>query len=248
MIKLDGNETGSMLLPWILYHRMQGVEHFLIYTEYPISSNQTEILRPLVEAGIVSLLNWLWPTKLGFSMQQAQQNSCLYQMRGISKWVALHDIDEFFVPLSQVRVVEFLQHPKNSVRAGIQTSSAYVHRNDVFPFQLGDLKASNKRSKIFAHEREKCIVKPMNIHTFSVHSASWKEGQIHKVSSSNEMRLDHFKQGIQEELIFMEHKDPMRVDIQRLIELIQQYHLKVGNRTTADGNLINMTVRNDNLF
>lgn len=98
------------LQEWILYHhKVLGVEHFYLYNNESTDEYEA-ILKPFIEKGLVELYDWdsETPDHLAFgafmdapwnAAQIGAYNHCLKRCAlGISKWVAMIDIDEFIVP------------------------------------------------------------------------------------------------------------------------------------------------------
>ena len=90
---IKGNVPRTILLEWIEYHRMIGIEHFMVYLHEPYRSNlpnlsYVEYIPFDVEGEVVQ--------KAVFLFQLSQQHDCLARARALgSKWVATHDVDEY---------------------------------------------------------------------------------------------------------------------------------------------------------
>lgn len=79
------------LREWVEYHRMIGVQHFYIHDEG--SDNARKALQPYIDQGIVSYFEekrhpCQWEVYREHMFEKPQQE----------KWLAIMDIDEFFVP------------------------------------------------------------------------------------------------------------------------------------------------------
>jgi len=59
----------------------------------------TSALQPLVNVGKVVVVDWAWKPKpaADWAEQPAAEVACIRRLRGLAKWVALIDIDEFFL-------------------------------------------------------------------------------------------------------------------------------------------------------
>jgi len=96
------------LQEWIEYHRLIGVEHFLLYDHYS-TDNWREVLEPYIECGLVEVVDWSDQPRQIWRAQNPAYDHALEYLRGISHWVAFIDIDEFMVVEHTDSMVEFLQ-------------------------------------------------------------------------------------------------------------------------------------------
>lgn len=100
---------------WILYHhKVLGVEHFYLYNNESTDDFES-VLKPFIEKGLVELIYWdsKNPDHLAFgafmdapwnAAQIGAYNDCLKRKAlGVSKWVAMIDIDEYIVPKKSVK-------------------------------------------------------------------------------------------------------------------------------------------------
>jgi len=102
-------DEGPYLQEWIEYHRMVGVEHFWLYNDAS-KDNWKEVLQPYISAGIVEVIDWPVPTYKHFiECQRNAFRDALKKSIGITKWLALIDIDEFLVPAKEKTVTECLK-------------------------------------------------------------------------------------------------------------------------------------------
>lgn len=96
------------LKEWIEYHRMVGVQHFWLYNDAS-TDNWAEVLAPYIEQGIVEVTDWASPTTAAFISYQCMANiDAIKKARGVSKWLALIDTDEFLLPAQERTVTECL--------------------------------------------------------------------------------------------------------------------------------------------
>lgn len=99
------NDEAPYLKEWIDYHKKVGVEHFWLYNNNSID-NYVEVLMPYIQEGTVTLIEW--PSEIKepekqfqyfcYTVQVGAYNDALNKARGVSKWLALIDTDEFIVP------------------------------------------------------------------------------------------------------------------------------------------------------
>jgi len=101
---------GPFLQEWIEYHRMVGVEHFWLYNDKS-TDNWEEVLRPYITEKIVEIIDW--PSH-GFKHHIVNQvnayKDALKKSTGVTKWLALIDIDEYILPAQERTVTECLSN------------------------------------------------------------------------------------------------------------------------------------------
>ena len=111
---------------WIEFHRLAGVEHFWLYNNSS-TDNSLEILAPYIKKGIVEVFDWPTKTSMGswtvdpvfmdefkvrlnFAITQRDAYlDALKRSSGKSKWLAIIDLDEFLVPLSDETITACLE-------------------------------------------------------------------------------------------------------------------------------------------
>src|SRR5690242_10611520 len=84
-----GNEAPH-LREWIEFHRLVGVERFLLYDNGG-TDEHLEMLAPYLEDEIVVIHDW--PSRQ--SPQQPAYDDCLARHGPESRWIAFIDVDEF---------------------------------------------------------------------------------------------------------------------------------------------------------
>lgn len=107
------NESDYMR-EWIEYHRMVGVEHFILYNNNS-TDDYLSVLKPYVEEGLVELIEWPsvqeendW-SHFSFVIQPNAYTDAVMKSCHISKWIALIDMDEFIVPMNFNTISELLE-------------------------------------------------------------------------------------------------------------------------------------------
>lgn len=109
VVSIFQNEA-PYLKEWIDYHRLLGVQHFWLYNDSS-NDNWEDVLRPYVELKIVEVIDWSkarkeiqkWP-----KIQIEAYKDAILRAKGISRWLALIDIDEFIVPMQEKNIEECL--------------------------------------------------------------------------------------------------------------------------------------------
>ena len=99
------------LREWVEYHLLLGVQHFILFNDRS-TDNFRQVLQPYLDMGVLELYDAPCPLYSDGTQWTAFQQrivSTLFQMtRGVSRWVASIDIDEFLVPMHTDNIVEFL--------------------------------------------------------------------------------------------------------------------------------------------
>lgn len=169
------------LKEWIEYHQMMGVEHFYCFNNLS-TDNYLEVLKPYMEAGTVELKDI--PTvadnfKTYYAMQCKCYSDCLNETRGISKWVAFIDPDEFFVPVKNVLLTDFLKDYEDY--GGLVINWMMFGTSNVKKIPENQLlieTLTQCAEKSFSCNRYiKSIVRPERVSHFdSAHQATYKKG------------------------------------------------------------------------
>jgi hypothetical protein len=106
-------DEAPYLKEWIEYHRLIGVEHFYLCSHCS-QDNYQEVLKPYIDQGIVELTEWTMNCnavhgEFCYGLQPHWYTEVIDKSRGVSKWVALLDSDEFICPVQSNSVSEFLK-------------------------------------------------------------------------------------------------------------------------------------------
>jgi hypothetical protein len=96
------------LLEWIAYHRVVGVDHFLIYNNSGDDDDgTTELLNKLQRIDAVEVIpwpdrpNWSLPSDVYTRPQIPAYYDGIERLREEAEWVAFIDVDEFILPLQE---------------------------------------------------------------------------------------------------------------------------------------------------
>jgi hypothetical protein len=198
-------EAAALVPEWVAYHSLQGFEHFVIYVDGPAESVRAE-LQPLITAGLLTIVDFNWPAsaKRNWYSQQAIQNSCIMHARGKSRWLALHDVDEYLhVPAPGIQTVaEFLgqRSSQEHVSAfavcmyffGSNSNSTIQEAQTAAGKGLSIGKFVNRAEQHACDQREKLIVNPHSTAYVSVHVVT-TGGEVKRVDATKELRLVHYK-------------------------------------------------------
>ena len=91
------------LKEWIEYHKLVGVDHFYLYNNNS-TDNFREVLAPYIDEGSVTLIDF--PR---VPIQPYCYEHCINNYSEETSWLALTDIDEYFVPLKEDNLKDWLK-------------------------------------------------------------------------------------------------------------------------------------------
>ena len=94
---------GEYFKEWLDWHISQGVEKFYVY-DNESTDNTREVLQPYIKSGVVDYT--YFP---GYRMQLAAYDDCLKKYRFDTRWLAVIDMDEFIVPVSDKNIPDYLK-------------------------------------------------------------------------------------------------------------------------------------------
>jgi hypothetical protein len=196
-----------MVPEWVAYHAMQGFEHFTVYVDGN-ASRVADQLQPLISAGLLTLVDFHWPAseKRNWWSQQAIQNSCIIHARGRSRWLALHDIDEFLqvgTSAEQGTTVagSLQQHSAEEHMAAFAVCVHFFGSHPNAILQAAQAAANqgltigqyvSRTQEHACEQREKLIVNPHSTSYVSVHVVT-AGGPVRRADSTSELRIAHYK-------------------------------------------------------
>lgn len=97
---------------WVEYHRIVGVQHFYIHDA--ATDNTKKALEPYINQGIVSYFE-----EKRHPCQWEVYREHMFEKPVNEKWLAIMDIDEFFVPKKHKTLTEFLEDFDTKTCAGV---------------------------------------------------------------------------------------------------------------------------------
>jgi hypothetical protein len=97
-------DEAPYLLEWLAFHRMMGVDAFVLY-DNGSSDRGRALIRGSAFAHVVTLIDW--PERPG--QLPAYNHFRIHHAPGFT-WAAFIDIDEFMVPFADASILEVLQH------------------------------------------------------------------------------------------------------------------------------------------
>lgn len=162
------------LKEWIEYYKIVGAQHFYLYNNYS-EDNYQEVLQPYIDEGIVELIDWEVPYFQYFGQKRAYMNA-INKTKGIVKWLAIVDLDEFVVPKQNDTIPEFLLAFEQEGIGGVGinwqmfgTSFVPKIEEDQLLTEMLTLKAyedHNENVHIKSIVRPEYVVEPPHVHHF----------------------------------------------------------------------------------
>ena len=94
------------LLEWIEFHRLMGIEHYIIYDNAVTDASALttrRLLQPYIEEEVVTYIRWpdlpglrdRWDDTETLSLQQLAYGDCVRRFRRFFQWLIKIDVDEF---------------------------------------------------------------------------------------------------------------------------------------------------------
>jgi len=200
MLNNGRRSTAEYLKPWVQYHLAVGFTQLLFYVEEKNTSWIDEALHDFIQKDQVTVVPFFFgdiSRGRDFHVQGAMEAHCLFQAKGMAKWVAHTDVDEyldFMKPNANIR---------NQLPASDSSDVAVVVRNQFW----GILPSSHRvdapypchlnAKSIFIHEpgfRSKVILRPDYVDALFPHFVVKQDGytEVHP-DPLTEFRLNHFK-------------------------------------------------------
>ncbi len=111
-------DEGPYLKEWIEFHRLVGVEHFYLCS-HNSTDNYREVLQPYIENNIVELREIYTNPEYDVipsyfnTIQVNYYTDCINASRGVTKWIAFLDSDEFLFPTHENSLKDVLNQYSN---------------------------------------------------------------------------------------------------------------------------------------
>lgn len=197
MSTLVKNEE-NYIKQWIEYHKILGVEGFIIYINEPNNTLES-ILQAYILNGIVTLIQWYYPYYLqesGISGQCTQQNHSIYTFKN-SHLIGLLDIDEYINPQTEetqlATIFNDILYKKNidykDVGGFRLFSKRFTNQEHKPENKYNFLKVFNCGDIIFT-SFEKIFVNPKSVLLFSVHKILM--GKLHINVQPSDIFFNHY--------------------------------------------------------
>ena len=126
----------ALIAEAIEMNRLLGAERIMMFNQ-SMSDPVAQVLQKYIDAGVVILRNWHWPTEMDliYYGQNLAINECLYNNMYSTKYLVLTDLDEFIIPLKHTGWNDLVKSVAREDAAG------YIARNT---FILEDYKTSEE--------------------------------------------------------------------------------------------------------
>jgi hypothetical protein len=168
----------TYLQEWLEFHRLVGVEKFILYNNESTDEYQA-ILGPYIDEGIVTV----YDIPAHPSQQSTAYNSCLEQYRGRIKWIAFIDLDEFLYPAKHDSLQECLsmfdEYPGLAVHWIKFNTSGHVLRPEGLVIE-NFVRCQPEGDKFL-----KLVVQASRTETMFIHHAHFENGSL----AVNEQRI-----------------------------------------------------------
>lgn len=100
--KVHSSGALSLLVQWLEWYLMNGVEHFLVYSfdDYNIFKKDVAVLNPYFDAGVASMIDFDSFPSNSLARKGHLMNDCLFRAKRHTQWlIAGFDLDDFlYVP------------------------------------------------------------------------------------------------------------------------------------------------------
>ena len=213
-------DEAPYLREWIEYYKLQGAEHFYLYNNLS-QDHYDEVLAPYIANGDVDLIQWdIKPSNWSEwdRLQVAVYNHALRKAVHKTKWLAIVDLDEFVVPVVDIKktskkhskkvsskLLKLLAHYASNKQIGgicipwvfFGTSHVPHIPSDQLLIETlllnGGAAAGGNESAIWNQGAYKSIVRPEYVdHIPSPHYAVYKKGRGHIMMKFNQAQINHY--------------------------------------------------------
>jgi len=239
-------DEAPYLKEWIEFHRLMGVQHFYL-CNHNSQDNYREVLRPYIATGIVELKelrNDSGEDLPGFNQLQLNvYNQALKKAKGISRWVAFIDSDEFLFPTQSQSLIQLLKAYRDV--GGVTANWKAFGTSGVDRLKQDELLIEHLTSCAPTHwefhRHIKSIVQPKRVSYFeNPHYAIYlpgyaqvnTDGEVFEGAFSpsiqmNQMRINHY--WTRDEHYFWNYKVPRQVkwcgsNLDKLKGLLNQFN------------------------
>lgn len=106
------NDDARFLAEWIDYHKHVGVDHFYLFNNRSQDHYQ-QVLQKYIDQGDVTLIDWPFDYTNGVEWNWVQTQAYVAAInfsKGVSRWLALIDTDEFIIPVKSKKIPEVLKN------------------------------------------------------------------------------------------------------------------------------------------
>jgi hypothetical protein len=170
-------DEAPYLAEWIAFHRLVGVDHFILYDNGSADGSEA-VLEPFVAEGLVTRL--LWPVPFHERAAATAYADCLERVRGWARWLTCIDIDEFlFAPRHRTLIPvlrEYEDAPGVVVRWQVYGSSGHERAT---PEPVIARFAQRAPTAWIRNRRTKSIVDPARtVRPVNPHHFEYQDGEL----------------------------------------------------------------------
>jgi hypothetical protein len=197
-----------ILVEWIEYHLMIGIEHFYLYDNLS-ADNLESFLRSYLEKNIVTIVRWPYKPLKGHHwnmVQSASMNHALKNFGPFNRWMGYFDVDEYFqikdivklsigaIPLSSLLDERF---PEAHYPGGVQFQncpiSCFLTQSDVISSRHSLIfeKCRNIEVQRDCRARQKLFIRPRGVSI--MHNIHALEYGIVYAASSHSISFGEFR-------------------------------------------------------
>lgn len=216
-------DDSRFLKEWIEYHRIIGVEHFYLYNNLSLD-NYKEVLKPYIKKGIVELIDWPYESYNVYEwgpIQKGAYKDAIAKCKGIAKWLAVIDTDEFIVPKTTETLPDLLKTWEKIDVGGVCITWVFfgtshvkrINDNELMIDLLrlnGGISCNGNLSAIWNNGAYKSIIRPERIlNCVSPHYCTYQAPYYHFMAPFNLVQMNHYWS--RDEDFFYNVKIPRRV-------------------------------------
>lgn len=225
---------GPYFREWIEWHLKQGVEKFYIY-DNESTDNTHEVLLPYIESGVVEYT--FFP---GRKCQLPAYDDCFERHRLDTRWLAVIDLDEYIVPMTDASIPEFLHRMEDA--ASVEINWLCYGSGGARTKQPGDVMQRFRKHSLSGHKLNthiKSIVNPRQVCTMiGAHEAARVSGRSvdphgktltagfrDRLPQHDVIRINHYAVKSYEEFLGKRARGRSRVNSIRDLSYFDQYDL-----------------------
>ena len=180
---LHGNPSSALnLIQYFELNRILGADYFIVYNHSQYDRKNNELLNYYQQLGFVEIVQWKLPAlveqedAVWYKAQLLMLQDCVYRNKGISKYVATTDLDEFIIPLNSQNWTELLSKQPDACEyqfrsVVLRRSDEQKRDQDVFKeHTISTLLNMERATHIFpVNVRSKYIIQPNCVVVSGVH-------------------------------------------------------------------------------
>ncbi|MEU1226610.1 glycosyltransferase family 92 protein [Streptomyces sp. NPDC005828] len=169
------------LREWIEFHRLMGVQRFFLVDDRS-DDDYRDVVKPYVDEGVVQVIEKPCPPAYAGRRWNQYQHLVLgglcRELRGVARWLALVDVDEFLVPTAAPTVLEFLSDHEEA--GAVHVEWRMFGTSGVRRLGTGELLTERMCRRMAARPNPgKSIVKPHRVAEAGIHRCELLPGSAY---------------------------------------------------------------------